>query len=402
MELISARNTTSQTTVARASARRRGGGSRALFNATGAARRLRTGPLLAIGPGAPGPALRRGALVAVPVGLALAIELGFDAPTEGAVATAALITGFIGLDAPAGPRAAWLAAAAPLVGMAAALGVLSSQFAPAAVLAIGLLGAAAGLCFAVSLRLAFVGLSTVLGLLIAQGLFLPVADAPAALLWGTAGGLLQAAWAALGWVFWDRDADDGASGWNARRTAAALRGALSLASVDGRHAVRFGTALAAGVATYRALGLHDHGFWIPLTILFVLRPERGETEHRLVLRAFGTLVGLALATALAESVGGSDLAVGVLLTAAAALSFGLITVQYALFTTAITTYVVLITDHLGEPALRAAGQRGLGTAIGIALAYLAWALWPGPREGEGGRSATGALAERGGRRAPLR
>lgn len=146
--------------------------------------------------------------------------------------------------------------------------------------------------------------------------------------------------------------------------------------------MRFGAALAVGVAAYRLLGLREHGYWIPLTILFVLRPERAETDHRLVLRALGTLAGLALATALAAALGGSDLGVGIALTAAAALAFGLITVQYALFTTAITTYVVLMSHHLGEGALWADGQRALGTAIGIAIAFLAWVLWPGSANGE--------------------
>jgi hypothetical protein len=41
-----------------------------LFNASRRARQLRASPLLAIGPSAPGPALRRGALLAVPIGLA--------------------------------------------------------------------------------------------------------------------------------------------------------------------------------------------------------------------------------------------------------------------------------------------------------------------------------------------
>ena len=68
---------------------------------------------------------------------------------------------------------------------------------------------------------------------------------------------------------------------------------------------------------------------------------------------------------MAETIVSSDLAVGICLSIAAALAFGLITVQYALFTAAITTYVVLISDTLGEPALRAAGQRALGTVIGI-------------------------------------
>ncbi len=72
-----------------------------LFNASGTARRLRASPLFAIGPSEPGPALRRGALVAVPVGLALLLELGLNSATKGAIGTGALLAGFPALDAPA-------------------------------------------------------------------------------------------------------------------------------------------------------------------------------------------------------------------------------------------------------------------------------------------------------------
>ncbi|MGC1165239.1 MAG: hypothetical protein WA862_03950, partial [Solirubrobacterales bacterium] len=89
---------TSQITLSKAAAGQPSGG---LFNASGLAMRLRASPLLAFGPSAPGPALRRGALIAVPIGVTLAIELGFDAPTKGAIATGALLAGFPGLDAPA-------------------------------------------------------------------------------------------------------------------------------------------------------------------------------------------------------------------------------------------------------------------------------------------------------------
>ena len=82
-------------------------------------------PLLAIGPARPGPALRRGFLVAIPVGVALFLEFGLDSPTKGAIATGALLAGFVALDAPARVRAAWQATVAPLVGIAAALGVLT-------------------------------------------------------------------------------------------------------------------------------------------------------------------------------------------------------------------------------------------------------------------------------------
>jgi hypothetical protein len=351
-----------------------------LFNAAGTAQRLRASPLFAIGPAEPGPALRRGALVAVPIGVALGIEFGFDYPTQGAIATGALLAGFPGLDAPAGPRAAWQAAAAPLIGIAAALGILTTGSAPLAVLAMGLLGAAAGYCFSVSLRLAIFGLSVSLALMVAQGLFLPVSDAAPALLYATLGGLMQALWSLLVWVFADRTADDEESGWNTQATLVALRSNLRLDSPNARHALRFGVALAVGVALYRLLDLHVHGFWIPLTILFVMRPEIGETHKRLVLRAIGTVIGLVIATAAAEAFRGDDLINGAILTVAAALTFGLLTVQYALFTAAITVYVVLLADTIGEPAWEAADERTIGTALGILIAFLAFAIWPNPGE----------------------
>jgi hypothetical protein len=355
-----------------------------LFNASGLATRLRASPLLSIGPSAPGPSLRRGALVAVPIGLALAFELGFNAPTKGAIATGALINGFPGLDAPAKPRAAWQGATAPIIGVVAALGVLSSQTVPTAVLALGLLGAAAGYCFAVSLRLAIAGLSVTLAMMIAQGLLLPASEAGPALLYGTLGGLGQMLWSLLVWVVVDRAADQPENAWSTRRTIAALRSNFSLDSAVARHGLRFGAALAAGVALYRLLGMREHGFWIPLTVLFVMRPERDETMRRVVLRGLGTVLGLIVATAIAEAFGGDELVVGIVLTVAAALSFGLLTVQYALFTAAITTYVVVLSVTIGEPAFDAAGQRALGTAIGLVVCWLAFVLWPGRGEGRGG------------------
>lgn len=354
-----------------------------LFNASGARRRLRASPLFAIGPSEPGPALRRGALVAIPVGLALLLELGLDSPTKGAIGTGALLAGFPGLDAPARTRVAWQAATAPLIGLAAALGVLTGGNAFLAVAAMALVGAAAGYCFAVSLRFSIAGLSVALSLLISQDLPLDLGDVGPALLLATAGGLLQAAFSLCAWAAGDREEEGGASAWSTHGALEALASNLTLRSVSFRHALRFGAALAAGVATYWLVGIHEHGFWIPLTILFVLRPERDETFHRLILRAVGTLVGLAIATALAEWLGGDGIAIALALTVATAFAYGLLTVQYALFTAAITTYAVLLADSIGETALRAAGQRALGTAIGIAIAGAAFVLWSNPPRGRG-------------------
>ena len=352
--------------------------SQPLFNAAGTARRLRASPLFAIGPSEPGPAIRRGFLLSVPVGLTLIPELGLDTESAAAIGTAALLNGFPGMDAPARPRAGWQVATAPLIGIAAALGVLSSQTGPTAVLALGLMGLLAGYCFCVSLRLAIVGLTVTLAMLIAQGLFLPAGDALPALLYATLGGLTQVAWSLLVWIVRDREADEAEKAWSRREAAAALRANLSLESQSARHAIRFGSALAAGVAAYWLLGMDVHGYWIPLTILFVMRPERDETDNRLILRGLGTALGLVLATAIAEAFGGEDLVLSVILTVAAALTFGLLTVQYALFTAAITTFVVVISTALGEPAFETVDERATGTALGILIAFSAWRLWSNP------------------------
>ncbi|MGE5283232.1 MAG: FUSC family protein [Chloroflexota bacterium] len=341
--------------------------------------RLRASSLFAIGPSEPGPALRRGALVALPVGAAMLLELGLSSPTKGGIATGALLAGFPGLDAPARTRAGWQAATAPLVGALAALGVLSGQSAILAVATMAVVGAAAGYCFAVSSRFAIFGLSGALSLLIAQGLPLDPGDAVPALLLATAGGLLQALFSLAVWAAGDRDAERGEKRWDAHAALATLRAELDLRAAPFRHGLRFGAALAAGVAAYWLLGMQEHGFWIPLTILFVMRPAADETFQRLVLRAVGTAVGLVVATALAEWLHGDGVAIAVALTIASGLAYGLLTVEYALFTAAITTYAVLLADSIGEKALQAAGQRGTATAIGIVISAAAFLLWPNPK-----------------------
>ncbi len=363
-----------------------------LFDASGARRWLRASPLLAIGPAEPGPALRRGFLVAIPVGLALALELGLSSPTKGAIGTGALLAGFPAMDAPALPRAAWQAAVAPLIGVAAVLGVLTGSNALLAAAAMAVVGAAAGYCFSVSLRFAIFGLSVALSLLICQDLPLDLGDCLPALLFATAGGLLQAAFSLCVWAVGDRGEQGGASGWDWPAAQRALRDNLTLDSVSFRHALRFGAALGFGVALYWVLGVHEHGFWIPLTILFVLRPDEAETLRRLVLRAVGTAAGLLIATALAEWLHGDELAIALCLMIASGFAYGLLTVQYALFTAAITTYAVMLADSIGEPALQAADERALGTALGIVIAAAAFLVWPNRGEGKRG-------ARSGGRRA---
>jgi Fusaric acid resistance protein-like len=319
------------------------------------------------------PAIRRGFLVAVPVALGLLTELALDDRLAGALGTAAMFCGFLAFDAPARVRVRWQLLCAPAVGVAAALGVLTSQTVPTAIVGMGVVGAIGGYLVAVSPRMAIAGLTTVLTFLVAQGLFVGADKAPAALAIGICGGLAQAACAAVAWAFWDREREEpfelGPAGAEA---FAKLRANTSLETVALRHAVRFGAALAAGVAIYRLAGLDNHGYWVPLTILFVLKPDPHQTSERIAMRAAGTVFGLALATVLAELLSDALIPSTIVLTIAAALSFAMLAIEYALFTTAITVYVVLLTDTLGAHAFDAAGERARGTILGILVAALAF------------------------------
>ncbi len=259
-----------------------------------------------------------------------------------------------------------------MIGICAALGVLSSRSVVAAVATMALIACACGYLVSVSLRLAIAGLTFVLALLIAQGLLLDSNEVDRALLLGTCGGLVQAMTAGVAWLFWDRDREPFRLGPAVTEAVAALRANLSLRKSAMRHAIRFGAALAIGVAIYRLAGLDDHGYWVPLTILFVLKPDASQTSERIAMRAVGTVIGLGLATALAELMGERVIPVTIVLTAAAACAYALLAIEYALFTTAITVYVVLLTDTLGSSALDAAGERALGTALGIMVAALAF------------------------------
>ncbi len=339
----------------------------------------------------PWPPIRRGLLVATPVALALLADLGLDDELAGGLATAALVAGFVAFDAPASVRVRWQLCTAPWLAACAALGVLCSQTVPTAILGMGLVGCAAGYLIAVSMRMAIAGLSCALAFLIAEGLFLSVDDVLTVLALGFGGCLLQALTAAVAWLGWDRAIEP--FNWAAarRRTAAKLRAGRGWRRAPTRHAIRFGVALAVGVAIYRLAGFDEHGYWVPLTILFVLKPDPDQTTARIAMRAAGTVVGLVLATALAELLGNGLLLTTAVLTLSAALSFALLAIEYALFTTAITVFVVLLTDKLGSGPLEVADERGLGTALGILVAATAFHLFGDLHEDEREAEAVGVV-----------
>ena len=122
----------------------------------------------------------------------------------------------------------------------------------------------------------------------------------------------------------------------------------------------------------------DRGYWIPMTAAIVLRPDFQTTFVRGFGRIAGTLIGAVVATLAVRLVRGHEgmEVAGVVVAAAAAyLAFS---PNYALFTVAITSFVVLVLSMRGLPGTTTIGARILDTIAGGTLAmigYLALPTW---------------------------
>jgi uncharacterized membrane protein YccC len=214
----------------------------------------------------------------------------------------------------------------------------------------------------------------VLALLVAQGLELETSDGVAILALGAAGALAQAA-LSFGVALVQGPLARLHPIAAGRRAVATIRANFTLDSPSMRHALRSGGALALAVLAYHVVDLGRHGYWVPLTVLFVLRAGRAETYERVGMRIAGTAAGLALATGLAVLVGENVAANVAIITIAAAVAYAMLAIEYALFTFAITAYIVTLAHAMGESAVDAVGERALATVIGVAIVLVAFAVW---------------------------
>ncbi len=160
-----------------------------------------------------------------------------------------------------------------------------------------------------------------------------------------------------------------------REQGATLRSNLTLSSQACRHALRMAVAMAAGVAISHIF-TYGHRYWLPMTVLLVLRPDFASTVTRGLSRVIGTLIGAGAVTALlAELRPGPDWLIALVV----ALCFpaaALLLANYAIFSVCIASLVVTMLAFLGAPELATAGDRTFYTLAGAAVALIAYAAWP--------------------------
>ena len=158
---------------------------------------------------------------------------------------------------------------------------------------------------------------------------------------------------------------------------ATLRANLNLQSGAFRHAVRLTICVALGNSLGRVI--HPYrAYWIPMTIVLVLKPEFAVTFSRGVLRIFGTLAGLLLATALFHFLP-VHMAMQIFLIALFTfLSRSVGPANYGIFGVSISALIVLLISITGLAPKEVIVARGVNTIIGGAFAltaYLAWPTW---------------------------
>ena len=156
---------------------------------------------------------------------------------------------------------------------------------------------------------------------------------------------------------------------------ATLRASLTPHSVAFRHAVRTAGCFSIALLLSRQLAL-PHGYWLPMTVAIVLRPDFAATFNFGLLRVVGTILGLLLTTALLH-LAPNEPWVHLALMAVLCMGFRyLATAHYGIAVAALTGTVVILLSFEGVDSASAVVDRVINTALGSAMALLAYIAWP--------------------------
>ena len=156
---------------------------------------------------------------------------------------------------------------------------------------------------------------------------------------------------------------------------ARIRDQLSAESPVLRHAIRLGLAAGLGVAIARVAEV-AHGYWIPLTVVMVLRPETAHTYTRCAGRVAGNVAGVIIATGIALVLHPAGLFAAVFAVVLLGVAYAVSGWGYVAVSAALAAAIVFFVDVSGAASLATMGDRVLATLIGGVLAVLAHVALP--------------------------
>lgn len=142
-----------------------------------------------------------------------------------------------------------------------------------------------------------------------------------------------------------------------------------------RHAVRVSVVAAVGYLIGTALPF-GHGYWAPMAAVMVMRPEFSQTYARSVARFGGTIVGVALATAIVQTTSPGVTTAAMLSVLCALLMYLLMRTGYVVGQACVSAYVVFLLGMAGDNWSQTVLERVVLTLAGGLLAMISYALYP--------------------------
>jgi Predicted membrane protein len=148
-------------------------------------------------------------------------------------------------------------------------------------------------------------------------------------------------------------------------------------SLTFRHALRLAISTSLMVAFYVPLNI-PNGYWIPLTILFILKPDYGGTSTRAYQRVIGTVLGGVVATVLVATVHNESMLIFILLLIGF-IAFAHISGDYGIYVVFLTLFVLIMMDISTHTtwtmSMIRIGCTTLGGVVALLFGYLFWPLW---------------------------
>jgi YccS/YhfK family integral membrane protein len=149
-----------------------------------------------------------------------------------------------------------------------------------------------------------------------------------------------------------------------------FRNNLTFKSAAFRHALRVSLAAIIGFSVARLMEYGHHGYWIILTIIFILKPAFSLTRQRNYQRLIGTLIGGVIGILIMLFV--QDMRVQFVLLVLFMLgTYSFIRFNYILMVICVTPLVFILFNFLGSGSLALVQERVIDTLIGCAIAFAA-------------------------------
>lgn len=143
---------------------------------------------------------------------------------------------------------------------------------------------------------------------------------------------------------------------------------LTPKSIIFRHALRLAVASAIAIAVYKFFRL-EHGYWLIITVLVIVKPIFADTRKRALERVLGSVAGGIIALIIA-ALFQNIIILDILLILFSALAFSHVRTNYGFYALFLTPFVVLMIDTVIPGDWQVALVRILDTLIGGAIALI--------------------------------